>query len=41
MAKITILKWIGGVAQAVEYLFCKRAALSSNSNPTNNNNNKM
>jgi hypothetical protein len=34
MSKITIAKWIRGVAQAVEYLLCNHKALSSNSSPT-------
>jgi hypothetical protein len=32
--KITRAKWTAGVARAVEHLFCKGEALSSNSNPT-------
>jgi hypothetical protein len=30
ISKITREKWTGGVAQAVEYLYCKHKALSSN-----------
>jgi hypothetical protein len=30
ISKITRAKWTGGVAQAVEHLFCKCKALSSN-----------
>jgi hypothetical protein len=34
ISKITRAKWTGGVAWAVEYLFCKLKALSSNTSPT-------
>jgi hypothetical protein len=35
ITKITKAKWTGDVAQAVEHLLCKCAALSSNPSPTN------
>jgi hypothetical protein len=34
ISKITRAKWTGGVVQAVERLFCKSEALSSNPSPT-------
>jgi hypothetical protein len=34
ISKISRAKWTGGVAQAVEYLFCKHEALGSNPRPT-------
>jgi hypothetical protein len=34
ISKIAAAKWIGGVAQAVEHLFCKRKILHTNSRPT-------
>jgi hypothetical protein len=34
LQKITRAKWIGGVTQAIEYLLCKREALSINPSPT-------
>jgi hypothetical protein len=36
LSKITRVKWTGSVAQAVECLFCKHKALSSNPNLTKN-----
>jgi hypothetical protein len=36
ISKITREKWTRGVAQAVECLFCKHEALSSNPSPTKN-----
>jgi hypothetical protein len=34
LQNIARAKWIGGMAQVVEYLLCKYEALSSNSSPT-------
>jgi hypothetical protein len=40
ISKITTAKWIGGVAQAAEYLLCKHEALNSNPIPPKTKQNK-
>jgi hypothetical protein len=39
--KIIRVKWIGGMAQVVEYLLCKHEVLNSNPSPTKKNKNPM
>jgi hypothetical protein len=41
ISKITRVKWTGGITQAIECLFCKHEALSSNSSLTKNKNKSL